>query len=292
MLGMILLVLSAMLSAERQSQQTPQASDQPAKHETTTHRQEANAQPQTPPRAKTANDHLNGDDESQQFGTPTYQTQREKSDLTWTAAATLATAIATLVLAYAAFRQLSFLRKYVADTRTVAEAAKKSAGLAESALHDLERPRIVVVPTETKGIEGFQGAGGVELALGYAIRNDGRTLAWITRSSLKLCVIKRPWPSSPPYDRSDGGMLAPVGPGSAIHETRVCYLDPEEAQQILYAAADVLFFGFVDYLDTFRTEHTTRFVFRLDTITAVFWPPGDKRSEWESRGEEEWTSYT
>jgi hypothetical protein len=179
-----------------------------------------------------------------------------------TAEYTLWLAVGTFLLALGALLQIVFLRRTDATAAHAADAARKSAEIAERALTELERPYVYVDVIDATGEsnDGYplaqQGIVGIYRV---EVHNFGRTPANLTRIAYDADLS--PWDGIvPPVDPAKvGGAELPVGvvavadrPYSETVGTDITVIQMDHNESCWVS-------GFVRYRDIFGKNHITGF---------------------------------
>ncbi len=165
--------------------------------------------------------------------------------------------------------------KSLAISRDAADAAKKSATVAEAALTIAERPYLI--PTEPRlkmfrfGPPGMPPSEPPEWGtmLDYGFLNMGRTVGFIKEVTVELIFVDS-LPDKPSFVEPKA-LLGhyPIGPEKPykcltyVFKTRI---DAATFSQIKSNISKAFFFGYVRYSDVFDNLHTEGFCFRFLTI--------------------------
>jgi hypothetical protein len=183
--------------------------------------------------------------------------------------------------AIAAEKQVKALQEALVEARRTAEAAKKSADVAERALVDIERPHLLFENFKMGGfkkrIEGeeemLKALSPVErmaqpriLRVTYRIKNYGKSPAWVVSSVVRFKIAVPRLEGGPDYGRYPQfvGYVLPAGEertaerflegGALTEEWRLRIVGGQAVELVVY--------GFVDYTDIFQRSHRSAFAAR------------------------------
>lgn len=174
-------------------------------------------------------------------------------------------AIKSAGLAEKSFQQTE---RSLALGQTSADAAVRSADVAERALKTTQRAAMVVDYWTLK--EPFKADQFV--SFNAQIRNTGVTRGTLLRSSF-VSALQSDLPASPPPRRSldllDEGAIAFEPASAMVREVRTPFaLSAKDISDIQSGAKKLWVYGFIDYQDVFGAEQTARFCVHWDTITS------------------------
>ena len=204
---------------------------------------------------------------------------------------TFALVLIAILQALLFWRQLHLMVAGSKDARIVAmaamesaNAAKKSADVAERSLTQLERPH-VYGGVRKAGYEVHRGDGGGTIErsdLELVIYNFGRTPARLTHIEYQISLSPRGGIPDPIDHTKVAGSPLPVGTMSAnldpFVETTNCRLTyVAEEEDLLSNQQSIWIAGFVRYADFFGNHHVTGFAQVLDLWSARFIRRGDNR---------------
>jgi len=167
-------------------------------------------------------------------------------------------------------------------TQLAAKATLRSAEATESAILDVERPRLAVI---LEALNGWESDARSRLVFLQAqpdlplirkptgrcrIVNYGRMPAWVEARCVAFKVLPRPIPEQPSYNPEDvsAGLGVPIAPMSLdpnSHELGIAELTitPREQEKI-GRDVDAVFYGRIEYRGIFKdTLYVTSFCFRV-----------------------------
>jgi len=181
--------------------------------------------------------------------------------------------------------------------RAAASAAKKSADTAEKSVVELERPWLFIDIVKFDGFRrGIPQAEWVDqpLLMGemrWTIRNYGRSPAFVFDGAIRLHAINKPLPEPPNYTTNAALIPIPMAPNK-IQRNRIPWMmDVEDYKRVIKGDADLVFYGFIRYRDTFlKREHVSRWcaTLKLPRLRIT----GDPDWYWEFSGPPSYTEYT
>jgi hypothetical protein len=180
----------------------------------------------------------------------------------------------------AMFVQAIFLRKTLGATKEAADAAKKSAEVAENALILLDRPYVFVF-----GVREFHlDPDNLELSVDYEVANFGKTPAIIERAHFVLENIKSNLNAPLEVDRRHSLVIAPIlGAGEIrkdlAEDVPINILNYTTTNNGKFSPAlnhgdDIFFRALVYYRGSFTKGHVSSYCWRYNTYTAHFEPYG------------------
>jgi hypothetical protein len=183
------------------------------------------------------------------------------------------------------FWQLRLIRLSLADTKATAEAANKSATVAERALKELEAPRVFVDVIDT-GLEVMDGT--AHLATGvqfrYRVTNYGRTPALLTEVCLRYPILSYGETPAEINPSKVPGRGLPTGVVSALNnpyderENLVSQIDVMKLyEELSFKKYALFFYGYVRYEDIFGERYITGFCHLFDGLHNRFVRSGNKR---------------
>lgn len=155
-------------------------------------------------------------------------------------------------------RQADIAVEGVVETRKAAEAAKKSANVAEASLTVVERAWLAVLFHQP-----FQPKAGAHNPIYYFVKNTGHTVAFLKERKLNALPWKGCIPERELAPKPTGVLptIAAIFPGDKFPLEGL--VDIDFTQQMINDAATGQFifdvYGYVAYDDTFGIRHITRF---------------------------------
>ena len=139
----------------------------------------------------------------------------------WSITGSVVTAVATIALVWVAILQFRWQRRYVKDTRKIADAAKTSADTAEATLRGLERPHLFIEIDASSLSVGqlvkfFSDGGTREPVVLYRMTNHGRGPA-IVKSRRDVFRCFSVLPAEPQFDFPEEGKSGKIVSDPAWH---------------------------------------------------------------------------
>lgn len=187
------------------------------------------------------------------------QNQQSPPDwITWASGlSNIVIALVTIALAYVAWKQAGYMRDGLTETCKAAEAAKKSADVAEKSLQS-QRAQLMTSAWRISNIE----AGKTPL-VNFTITNKGALPATLVQIAVRF-LIERSLPEIPPggspqYTSSfmEAGFL--VVPGQGYNRKVKCWvLSPEEVESIENGTKKLWFLGAIKFIDGLDKQRILR----------------------------------
>jgi hypothetical protein len=173
-----------------------------------------------------------------------------------------------------------------------ANAGRESADTAKKTFNDLERPWIFA---RLHTMEGFNRIWEKDLLimqvrLQWSLRNYGRSPAFVFSGGIQFKILPVPILEKPDYGNALPPTLIPLAQGlTQRNRTFPIVLTPELHRDLLRGDKRLMFFGFIQYRDTFNKEHVSRWcaTFKLPLL----WMEGEG-FWWEFEGPADYTEYT
>jgi hypothetical protein len=166
-------------------------------------------------------------------------------------------------------QQIELTRRQAAATETAANAAMKSAGVAEMALKLAERADVLLNAaslTVDPTVVSTDGPINPYSRVSLELKNFGRTRAQNVMCRIGLVIPGVP-ESVPPRDPF---ILGPGGKQSVLFQTFKATLTKKTYEDIASGVIDLKFAGTVSYEDIFGESHTTTYKGLLDPKTGHF----------------------
>ena len=196
----------------------------------------------------------------------------------WSVGTAVVTVLATIVIAFAAVRQWLTAKRqarYMAlqsrsmhrgliQTRKAADAARKSADVAECAMKTSERPFILIDPVTL--VDFFPGKAA---HIDFPIRNGGKTPAFFTDGKIRLKTHRNELASPPDYgeahedpDKSVANIWLNPGQKMGNEVGWATPIDADVYWWIVNGEMKLTIFGYVTFRDAFKVSRTLGFGLR------------------------------
>jgi hypothetical protein len=193
--------------------------------------------------------------------------------------------IFTGILAFVSFSQFKYLRRADQTARIAANAASKSAAVAERSLTDLERAYVFFTKVTDPGFKCSLDGKSVSMRTGlkYILTNHGRTPAILTEIverhfiSGKSKEFTLPLPIDP---NAEGAQLIPngigIGAGQPYELTYPLFVigDIDAYAGVGRDERDFFFMGYIRYVDIFGRKHRTGFCLIYNKFADDFFAVG------------------
>lgn len=180
----------------------------------------------------------------------------------------------------------------LSQSAKAADAAAKSAQVAEQSLYDLERPWIFIRISKS---EGFSRKAPTSLepimwtSIGWYVQNFGRNPGFVTESAIRIRISPVPIPETPDYgmERHPAITLAVPLPQGVPHENWTTF---DEHRKLMRGEALFLFYGFIKYRDTFGRDHESSWCAVMQIPKLIM--SGQPDGYWVFGGPSAYTKYT
>lgn len=185
--------------------------------------------------------------------------------------------------------------------RVAANAALRSAKVAEQTVVDLERPWIFIDLEATEGFQRIPPQDGqmqpMFVTLQWAFKNYGRSPAFVFDGAARMRVLPKPMPETPDYGQpTDMVIPVPMPPNKSQPNNTVWPIevwpisDTTEHRRLIRGEAVLVFYGFIKYRDTSKKEHISRWCAMLQIPS--FRLTGQPETYWSFEGPPAYTEYT
>jgi hypothetical protein len=188
---------------------------------------------------------------------------------------------------------LNQIRCQTVAATTAALAAKTSAETADRTLTELERPWVFVDIYDVRNWSSVWPAGQTQIIIGleWAVYNGGRSPALLIDGVYRIDKFPVPIPEKPDYGPSQPYAVVPLAPNAkpqVFHAQLPIF--KKEHEQLINGDLELVFYGFVKYLDSLKKEHVSRWIARF-TIPHVILS-GQIDNWWTRNGPAAYIEYT